>query len=61
MKITYEKGEVVVRIPCTEETVKGAPVSKTGKSRMIATTGGFSAVDGAPPGVRVSLNLIGKP
>jgi len=60
MRITYENGEVVVRIPCTVEDAKAAPPSKTGKSRMIASTNGFAAVPGAPDGVRLSLNLIGK-
>jgi len=59
MKIAYENGEVVVRIPCSAEQVKAAPLSGTGKSRMIASTGGFAKVDGAPEGVKLSLNLIG--
>ncbi len=60
MKITYENGEVVVRIPCDEAIAKAAPPSKSGKSRMIANTGGFVRVEGAPEGVKLSLNLIGK-
>ncbi len=59
MEVKYENGEVVIRIPCTEETVKNAPISKTGKSKMIASSSGFAAIEGAPAGVKVSLNLIG--
>lgn len=59
MKITYENGEVVVRMPCTEELIKAAPLSGTGKSRMIDGTGGFMKVEGAPNGVKISVNLIG--
>jgi hypothetical protein len=60
MKITYEGDEIVIRVPCTAEAAKAAPVSKSGKSRMIATTGGFAAVPGAPDGVKVGLNVIGR-
>lgn len=59
MKITYEKNEVVIRIPCDAETIKAAKLSGTGKSKMLASTGGFAPVDGAPAGVKLSLNLIG--
>lgn len=59
MKISYENGEVVIRVPCTEALIKAAPLSGTGKSRMIATTSGFAKVEGAPEGVKLSLNLIG--
>lgn len=59
MNITYKAGEIVITIPCTADTIKKAPQSKTGKSKMLATTSGFSVVDGAPAGVKLSLNLIG--
>lgn len=61
MKIEYENGEVIVRIPVDEASSKLAPMSASGKSRMIASTGGFVPVQGAPAGVRLNLNLIGKP
>lgn len=60
MKISYEKNEVVIRIPCGEEEIKKARPSSTGKSKMIASTGGFTVVEGAPDGVKLSLNLITK-
>ena len=60
MNVTYEAGAVVIRIPCSPEQAKSAPVSRTGKSRMISNSGGFIAVQGAPDGVKLSLNLIGK-
>ena len=59
MKVTYEKGEVVIRIPCTDKELAAAPLSKSGKTKMVATTSGFAAVDGAPSGVKLSLNLVG--
>jgi hypothetical protein len=56
MKATIEKDELVIRIPL--ET-KPAP-SKSGKTLIVASTGGFLAttaqVDGKP--VKVSLNAI---
>jgi hypothetical protein len=61
MNVSYENDEVVIRIPCSEDHVKEAPMSGTGKSRMVASTGGFAQVPGAPAGVRLSLNLIAKP
>jgi len=60
VKVTYEKGKIVIRIPVTEESAKAAPISKSGKSRMVASTGGFATVDGAPDGVRIGLNVIAK-
>ena len=60
MKITYEDGEVVIRISVDEVSAKAAPVSSSGKSRIIASTSGFVAVEGAPAGVKIGLNLIGK-
>lgn len=58
MKIAFEKNEVVIRIPCSDKEIKNAPASKSGKTRMIASTGGFTQVTGAPDGVKLSLNLI---
>ena len=60
MKVTYENGEVVIRVPCTPKEIAAATHSKSGKSKMIATTSGFASVEGAPTGVRLSLNLIAK-
>lgn len=59
MKIEYKGGNVVITIPCGDKEIKAAPPSKTGKTKMIATTGGFSQVEGAPVGVKLSLNLVG--
>lgn len=60
MEITYENGELVIRIPASEEQCKTAPVSTSGKSRLVATTSGFSQVPGGPDGLKLSLNLIAK-
>lgn len=60
-KVTYEKGEVVVRMP-----YDGKPgeygMSASGKSHLIAKTdGGFVTVEGSPdPNLFVQVNLISK-
>lgn len=58
MKITYENNEVVIRVPCTPDIIAKCKMSGSGKNRMLATTGGFKPVDGAPSNTRVSLNII---
>lgn len=57
MKISYENGEIVIRVPATEAACKSAPVSNSGKTRLLASTGGFVTVSGAPSGVKVGLNV----
>ncbi|HTE37502.1 MAG TPA: hypothetical protein VK630_13250 [Reyranella sp.] len=57
MNIKFEKNEIVIRIP----VAKGAhyPLSKSGKTRLVATTGSFKDVDGSPVDkLRVSVNVI---
>jgi len=53
MKVSIEKDELVIRIPLQKPTP-----SKSGKTLVVATTGGFvqteAKVDGKP--VAVSLN-----
>lgn len=59
MKISYENDEVVIRIPAGAAAIKGAPLSKSEKNKMLASTNGFVQVQGAPAGVKLGLNLIG--
>jgi hypothetical protein len=35
-----------------------APVSKSGKSRLVASTGSFAQIPGAPAGFRIQANVI---
>lgn len=60
MKVEYKAGVLTITIPCGEKEIKAAQMSKSGKSKMVATTSGFVPVEGAPEGVRLSLNLIAK-
>lgn len=57
MKVEFKNNSVVVTIPCGDQDMKNAPASKSGKTKMVASTGGFVQVDGAPKGVKLSLNL----
>ena len=57
MKIDYSNGEIVISIPAAAQSVKLCPQSRSGKTRMVASTAGFVAVDGAPQGVRPNLNV----
>ena len=60
MDIKYENGDLVITIPVNDEIIKKAPMSSSGKSKMVATTSGFIPVQEIP-GVKLSLNLIAKP
>ncbi len=49
---TERKGDkLILTIDVSDATKKQAPISKTGKSRIVATTHGFAATDG------IKLNL----
>lgn len=57
MNVQFVKGEVVIRIPFAKGTEY--PLSKSGKTRLVATTGSFKTVEGAPvDSLQVSVNLI---
>lgn len=61
MKIVYDNGlkEIVVRIPLGDDEVAAAETTSSGKSKLLATSKGFTDVDGTPYGnVRISINLI---
>lgn len=48
-------GYLVTRHPLVEE--EEAPVSKSGKSKILATSNGFSGVMGSPK-IKYSINVI---
>lgn len=52
MKVTIEKNELVIRMPLQ----KPQP-SKSGKTLVVATTGGFVQTDAKVEGKAVSLSL----
>lgn len=57
MHITFENDTIVICIPCDAASRAAAQPSKTGKSKLLATTNGFASVEGAPKGLKVSLNV----
>jgi len=55
MGATIEGDEIVIRMKLMP--FKEAPVSSTGKSKMLASTGGFIPVEGKA-GLKFSVNVI---
>lgn len=59
MNIKTSNGKLIIEVDVSPSTLKGAPMSSTGKSRVVASTHGFTGValdSGAQ--VKVSLNVI---
>lgn len=56
MEITYKDGIVTVTMRADEATVRAAPRSSSGKTKIVATTSGFMGVSGSG-GLKLSLNL----
>lgn len=54
MQVTYEKGQITIRVPFKVDG--DYEPSKSGKSLMVATTSGFVMVPGTD--AKVSLNVI---
>lgn len=57
MDIKYKDDVIVITIPCSKEAIQAAEMSKSGKSKMVAGTGGFAAVSGRTD-LRLNLSLI---
>jgi hypothetical protein len=51
--------KLVIEVDLSERTIDDAPLSSTGRSKLVATTGGFmdSGVDGVAFSVNVSAKL----
>ena len=58
MKISYEDGEIVVRVPFSEVDIAKAPITQSGNSHMLASTKGFIRVDGTPESIKIGVNVI---
>lgn len=63
MKIEYSKGKITIVLDASEAAIKNAPLAKSGKNKLVATTGSFSRIEGAPAeqNLRLQLNLIANP
>jgi hypothetical protein len=60
MQITYEKDEIVIRVPFNAKSAASLPLTASKKNHAVASTGGFIPVPGAPDGTRINLNVICK-
>jgi hypothetical protein len=55
LHVDAEAKVAYLRIPFGNDVVSGSPLSKTGKMRLVANTGGFQYVPGTG-GLKLSLN-----
>ena len=56
MKIEYIDNQIVVIIPVSKDLYAKAPPSKSGKTRVLSTTNGFTSVMTPAGPVSLSLN-----
>lgn len=56
VKCSLEKGELVIRIKADAKAMAAAPLSSTGKTRLLGSTGGAVPVPGSP--IKVALNVM---
>lgn len=57
VNITREGSDIVIRVKADQFTAKAATLSSTGKTKLLASTGGAVAVDCPISGVKVALNV----
>jgi hypothetical protein len=57
MEMKIENNVLTIKVDVSDKAIKAAPMSKSGKNKLIASTGGFQDVDGR---VRVGLNVTAK-
>jgi hypothetical protein len=57
MNMTVKGDKLYLELDVSKKAIDGAYNSKSGKAKIVYTTGGFKAVDGRPP-LRIALNLI---
>lgn len=49
-------GKLVITVDVDPTTVTNSPLSSTGKSRLVATSHGYSKIEGSP--FKLSMNVI---
>jgi hypothetical protein len=57
MDMKVQGDRLVITLDIGKKAVDNAKPSKSQKTRIVATTGGFTGVEGKP-GLRIALNLI---
>ena len=61
--ITFRKNssKLVIEIDISQHAQAAAQLSSTGKTRLLATTGGAAEFDCGVPGLRVAVNVMIPP
>lgn len=54
MQVSIKGDKLVIEVDISAKALKAAPPSKSGKTRLVANTGGFQPVDGNS---KIKLNL----
>jgi hypothetical protein len=54
---TVQDGKLIITVDISSDVISAAAISKTGKSKIVATTGGFQRL-ADPQTIRFSLNVI---
>jgi hypothetical protein len=57
MNMTVKGDKLHLELDVSKKAIEGAYDSRSGKAKIVYTTGGFKVVDGKPP-LRIALNLI---
>jgi hypothetical protein len=56
MQIKVQGSKLIIEVDVSEQVLKNAPLSSTGKSRVVDTSHGYTGVSGLP--IKLSLNVI---
>jgi len=59
MQVSRDGNTLVIKVDIAPETISRAPFSKTGKSKLVASSHGFQRVDCADK-LAISLNISAK-
>jgi len=57
MNIRSEGDKLIIEVDCSAAVLKSAPPSSSGKTRVVATTSGFTGVAMKAGMVKVGLNI----
>lgn len=57
MNVTFKDGKLIITVDASATACQAAKPSQTGKTRILASTHGFTKVVGGPDGLGLSLNV----
>ena len=58
VKIKTNGSKITIEIDVSKAAVQNAPYSSTGKTKLLASTGGAYVVPGSVPGLKIALNAM---